>query len=292
MGKRYEKRRRFIGGAMERFSGFLGLAAFILFMGVGLVQLAAIYSFLSDIWGWYGIFAGAVALALSYIPIIGSICGILAAHDIWHWPWWQAVLLFCWPAVAFLGSILLNLPSPFGKKPQRPVTAPKESPAQTIDIGPAPVEPAPQQEFALEQNPEPPSPQEALQEQAPGKSPAPARTGFFYNLRMGNFSLSQTFWLYGFLCLSLYNMFMRLLLTPEFAQSILYHFGDWGIYIIFGGLELLEIAYAINVYIGIWRAADKYKGKVIWRRLAKVMVCIWWCSLALGVGQELVFFLK
>lgn len=277
---------------MERFSGFLATVAVILFLGVGLVQLAAIYSFLSYGWGWYAIFAGPVALALGYCPIIGSICGILAAHDIWHWPWWQAVLLFCWPVVAFLGYFLLNLPSPFGGKAQGQVTAAKGSPAQTIDLEPSPVAPAPQQDFALEQNSEPPSPQETPQELAPGKSPAPARTGFFYNLRMGNYSLAKTFWLYGFLFFFLYNMFTRLISTPEFARSVLYHFGDWGIYAIFCGIEILEIAYAINVYIGIWRAADKYQGKVIWRRLAKIMVCIWWCGLVLVVGQELVFFLK
>lgn len=277
---------------MERFSGFLGTVAVILFLGVGLVQLAAIYSFLSYGWGWYAIFAGPVALALGYCPIIGSICGILAAHDVWHWPWWKAVLLFCWPVLAFLATLLSGISLPFGKKQHTPVAVPKEPAAQTIDIAPAPVESAPQQDFALEQNSEPPSPQQAQQEQAPGKRPAPAKTGFFYNLRMGNYSLAKTFWLYGFLFFFLYNMFTRLISTPEFARSVLHHFGDWGIYVIFGGIELLEIAYAINVYIGIWRAADKYQGKVIWRRLAKIMVCIWWCGLVLVVGQELVFFLK
>lgn len=277
---------------MERLLGPLGVVAILLYMGVGLVQLAAVYSFFYDSWGWYWIFAAPAAFVVGYLPIIGSICGILAAHDIWHWPWWKAVLLFCWPVLAFLAALLSGISLPFGKKQHTPVAVPKEPSAQTIDIAPAPVSPAPQQDFAPDQNSEPPSPQETPQEQASGKSPAPARPGFFYNLRMGNYSLAKTFWLYGVVVFFFSRMFFKLLTAPDIVLAIWGQFGEGGGYLIYIGLEVIAIIYSIIVFIGVWRAADKYTGNTAWKWLAKIMVIIWWCNLGLTVSQEVNAFLN
>lgn len=39
--------------------------------------------------------------------------------------------------------------------------------------------------------------------------------------------------------------------------------------------------YSINLYMGTWRAANKYTGKAIWKILAKILVCLWWVILIL-----------
>lgn len=273
---------------MERFSGFLSGGAYLIYLGIGIIQLSAIYSFFHGSWGWHWIFAAPAAFVLGYMPIIGSICGILAAHDIWHWAWWKAVLLFCWPVVVVLAGMVPSIPHLLGKKAQRSVETPQRPLSTSIDGEPAPVEQEPQQNFALEQNQVPPSPQE----QATGLSGDPGKKGFFYNLRMGNYSLAKTFWLYGVLFSVASGAVIQYLSNPHVAYSIFRKFGIGGGYFIYGAIEVLIIAYCVNVYIGIWRVADKYTGKEIWKKLAKIMVVIWWITLVLSVLQELAFILR
>jgi hypothetical protein len=38
--------------------------------------------------------SGTVAFIVSYIPLVGSIVGMVGAMDVWRWEWWQAGLLF------------------------------------------------------------------------------------------------------------------------------------------------------------------------------------------------------
>ena len=63
---------------------------------VGFLQLFAIQTYFSNVLDWSGIIAFFAALFVTYIPILGSILGVLGAHDSWGWDWLYAVLLFFW----------------------------------------------------------------------------------------------------------------------------------------------------------------------------------------------------
>ncbi len=80
---------------------------------MGFVQFAAIWSLFSGHWGWHWLPAGMFALFLSYIPLIGSICGLAGAIMVWEWPWWLALLLFFWWPVLFLTLAALGLGAGF-----------------------------------------------------------------------------------------------------------------------------------------------------------------------------------
>lgn len=65
-----------------------------LFILIGLIQFFAIISGLESWLGFHWIIAGPIAFIIAYIPLIGSIVGMVGAVDVWHWSWWQAALLF------------------------------------------------------------------------------------------------------------------------------------------------------------------------------------------------------
>ncbi|UCZ68341.1 hypothetical protein K8U55_12590 [Klebsiella pneumoniae] len=67
---------------------------FIVYIVVGLFQLAAIMAGLESWWGLHWIIAAPIAFIISYIPLVGSIVGMVGAMDVWRWEWWQAGLLF------------------------------------------------------------------------------------------------------------------------------------------------------------------------------------------------------
>lgn len=67
---------------------------FIVYIVVGLFQLAAIMAGLESWWGLHWIVAAPIAFIVSYIPLVGSIVGMVGAVDVWRWEWWQAGLLF------------------------------------------------------------------------------------------------------------------------------------------------------------------------------------------------------
>lgn len=67
---------------------------FIVYIVVGLFQLAAIMAGLESWWGLHWIIAAPIAFIVSYIPFVGAIVGMVGAVDVWRWEWWQAGLLF------------------------------------------------------------------------------------------------------------------------------------------------------------------------------------------------------
>ena len=96
---------------------------------MGFVQFAAIWNLFSVHWGWHWLPAGFAALLLSYIPVIGSICGMAGAIAVWVWPWPLALLLFFWWPVLFvtlavlgIGASVLTL-----RQMQRRYSPPRES---------------------------------------------------------------------------------------------------------------------------------------------------------------------
>ena len=75
------------------------LIGFIGYLFMGLVQLAAIYSFFYDYWHWNWLISGIAAFILSYFPFLGGCAGVYATVQVWDWAWWQGALLFFWPII-------------------------------------------------------------------------------------------------------------------------------------------------------------------------------------------------
>lgn len=67
---------------------------FIVYIVIGLFQFAAIIAGLESWWGVHWLIAAPVAFIISYIPLLGSVVGMVGAMDVWRWEWWQAGLLF------------------------------------------------------------------------------------------------------------------------------------------------------------------------------------------------------
>lgn len=82
---------------------FFGIAYFV----IGFAQLFAIIEFFEQTLDW-GFFDVLLALFVTYLPIVGSILGVLGAMDGWHWSIWQAGGLFFWYVPVYAGAILLD----------------------------------------------------------------------------------------------------------------------------------------------------------------------------------------
>lgn len=67
---------------------------FIIYLVIGIVQLAAVMAGLESWWGLNGFFSFIIAFVVAYIPLLGSVVGMMGAVQAWHWEWWQAGGLF------------------------------------------------------------------------------------------------------------------------------------------------------------------------------------------------------
>ena len=98
---------------MKQYAGCL---FYIVYLGMGLLQLAAICGGIKIWLGWPGLLAGIAALFVAYIPIVGTVLGIFGAVKAWDWSWTAAILFFCWQwilfAIIFAGA---GVSSIFGK---------------------------------------------------------------------------------------------------------------------------------------------------------------------------------
>lgn len=75
--------------------------AVIAYIGIGVVQFVAILHGL-DVWfDFPNVVDFLIAMALAWFPLVGSICGMVGAVDVWGWTWYGAALLFFWPVVLF-----------------------------------------------------------------------------------------------------------------------------------------------------------------------------------------------
>jgi hypothetical protein len=93
----------------------VGVAAYI---GMGVVQIAAVLSFFQDYWGW-GLIPGVLAaIFIGLLPIVGSVMGLIAAITIWEWPFLWSLLLFSFPLVIWLPvGILIGFGTLWSKLP-------------------------------------------------------------------------------------------------------------------------------------------------------------------------------
>jgi hypothetical protein len=85
-------------------SFFMG-AGTVIYIIIGLVQIAAFMSGIIDWWGipwWIAVF---IASPLSYVPILGTILGIMGAIKAWGWTPLAAILLFGCPYIIYIGAL-------------------------------------------------------------------------------------------------------------------------------------------------------------------------------------------
>lgn len=79
--------------------GFLQIGYFIL----SFAQFFAVIDFFGG--GFLG-FIGAVFVAP--IPLLGTVFGVLGAHNEWGWSWTQSILLFVGPLMLMLGFLVIS----------------------------------------------------------------------------------------------------------------------------------------------------------------------------------------
>ena len=90
--------------------------------------------------------------------------------------------------------------------------------------------------------------------------------GWFENLYSGNYGLAKTYWLYGGLV--------------GVAGSILSQFISNGYLVMF---VVYSVPYSIAVQLGIWRAANNYRGPRFFVYLAKIAVVLGCISLLVSL---------
>jgi len=81
---------------------FFGIA----YLVIGFAQFFAVIEFFERTLNW-GFLDVVFAFLVTYIPIVGSILGVIGAMDGWHWSIWQAGALFFWYVPVFLVGLLL-----------------------------------------------------------------------------------------------------------------------------------------------------------------------------------------
>jgi hypothetical protein len=78
---------------------------FVLMIGylvLGLFQLAAVMAGLVDWIGLHWLLAALVAMFIAYIPVVGTVLGIVGAVTAWNWHWLMATALFAGPFLVML----------------------------------------------------------------------------------------------------------------------------------------------------------------------------------------------
>ena len=86
-------------GKMKNTFSTLGCLVYVV---MGMVQIAAIVAGFEEWWGWNGFFSIIGASIVGYLPIIGTVIGIGGAICGWGWYPMAAILLFCWPLILYI----------------------------------------------------------------------------------------------------------------------------------------------------------------------------------------------
>lgn len=80
---------------MNVLGPILGIGYFCL----GIIQFVAMFAGLTDWIGLHWLIAGPVSLFIAYIPLVGTVLGIMGAMTAWSWPLLHALALFLGPFV-------------------------------------------------------------------------------------------------------------------------------------------------------------------------------------------------
>lgn len=63
--------------------------------------MAAIMGGIEDWWGWSWWLSIFITFPVAYIPVLGTIVGIMGAIKSFEWTPLVAIALFCWPYIMF-----------------------------------------------------------------------------------------------------------------------------------------------------------------------------------------------
>jgi hypothetical protein len=80
---------------------------FLAYLVIGFVQLFAVVEFFEQTLDW-GFFDVVLAGFVTYIPLLGSILGVIGAMDGWGWDILQAGVLFFWYVPVWLAVMLYS----------------------------------------------------------------------------------------------------------------------------------------------------------------------------------------
>lgn len=78
------------------------VVVFIGYVLLGFFQFAALMAGLTDWIGLHWLLALPVAFFVSYIPLLGTVFGMVGAVKGWDWSWMQAAALFFGPMLALI----------------------------------------------------------------------------------------------------------------------------------------------------------------------------------------------
>lgn len=77
----------------------------IVYFITSVMQFFATYSYFSTVHDMNGFISFILAIITCWIPLLGTILGVLGAHDGWGWSWFASIMLFIWP---FVFAVLLG----------------------------------------------------------------------------------------------------------------------------------------------------------------------------------------
>jgi len=98
--------------------------------------------------------------------------------------------------------------------------------------------------------------------------------GIITKLWNGDYSLAKTFWLFDLLIGMIAGFALLLLLM--FCQCTLN---------VMTAIYSVMLCYAVLVNVGLWRAADKYSGKLVWAKLVKAYVVFCFATMILQYAK-------
>jgi hypothetical protein len=78
----------------------------IMYAIISVVQFFATFSYFATVHDMNGFLSFILAIITCWIPLLGTILGVLGAHDGWGWSWSASLLLFVGPFIV-LGLLSL-----------------------------------------------------------------------------------------------------------------------------------------------------------------------------------------
>lgn len=225
-----------------------GFVFWLLYVAVGLVQLSATYDGLRYWLGWHWLVLAPLAFIVGYIPLLGSIAGMVGAHMIWRWEVLPSLLLFFWYVPLYAGFLVTAY---LFRSPNKVSNATVASGGEI--------------EMAV----------------GHGGSTAivvPTKRNIFIRAFCGELPLWSTFWIFGAILLKAIEILLAFgfgAKTVQFWTNLVHNYGMIAFQAIVIALALLFLVYKIAIIHGIWISASRYAGPKAWGVLAKVLMVLW-----------------
>jgi hypothetical protein len=89
-----ERNDTFFGKILRLVAGTAIALPQLAFFLLGLIQLFAVWDEIHSVTHLWKFISFLLACIVTYMPIVGSICGFFGAKDVWGWSWWQAAVLY------------------------------------------------------------------------------------------------------------------------------------------------------------------------------------------------------